>query len=90
MLFLGIGLFLVGSTKEIVYTDIVEICQFYEYIHRIVQNSDFILGIGILADSQILTNLLLCITLVDPQIADILIFHYFIAHRITRKYHTIS
>ena len=83
-LFLRIRLFSTGSAQQIVYTDIVEVCQLYESIDGIIQNTDFVLGIGILTDSKIITDLLLGISVINSQTADVFEFQDFIAHIITQ------
>ena len=84
MLFLGIRFFYIGAAKEIIGTDIVKISKFYNSIHRIIQNTNFILRIGILADSQMFCNLFLRIAIINPYTSDIFIFHHFITHIITQ------
>lgn len=81
--FLGIGVFHCGSSKEVVGADTVEFCQCDNGINRIIQNAHFVLGIGVLTDSQILRNLFLRVSPVNSDTADILVFHNFIAHIIT-------
>ena len=44
-LFLRIGLFLVGSTQKIVYTDSIEVSQSVEGRNRNVQPAQLIIGI---------------------------------------------
>ena len=78
--FLRIRLLDICSFHKIVHTDTIEVGQLADSIQRIIQNTDLILGIGVLLDIQILRHLFLCQTSVDPQIADPLVFHHFIAH----------
>ena len=44
-LFPGIGLFLVGSTQKIVYTDSIEICKCVQHGNGNVQPAQLIIGI---------------------------------------------
>ena len=89
-LFRRIGLFRVGSTNEIVYTDVVQVSKFDQNVDGVVQYTDLILRIRILADPKVFSDLLLRVTIVDSQAADVLKFHSFIAHNITPIYDTIS
>ena len=80
----GIWRFHIGSPQQIVYADFIEISQFHQRIHWVVQHPNFILGIGILADAQIFRDLLLCVAVVNAQTANVLKFHDFVSHIITR------
>ena len=89
-LFLGIGLFFIRQTEQIICTDVVKLSQLDDHVYGIIQHTDLILRIGVLADTEVLPDLLLCIAPVDPQIADIFKFHNFVSHYITRNHNTIS
>ena len=89
-LFRRIGLFRVGSTDKVVYTNVIQIGKLDQYINGIIQHSDLILGVRILADPKVFSDLLLCVTIVDSQAADILKFHNLVAHNITQINDTIS
>ena len=74
MLFLWIWRLYARAAKQIIDADAVEISQRDERVHGIIQRTDLVLRVGILADVQQLRDLLLCVIMVDPQIADILVF----------------
>ena len=80
LLFLRIWLLDCRSSQQIVHADAVEIRQLDQNLHRVVQNTDLVLGICVLLDVQILCNLLLRISAVNAQIADRLKFQNLIAH----------
>ena len=82
-LFLGVGIFLVRSAEQVIGTDIVEICQLDNDIHRIIQYTDLVLRVGVLADAKIFTDLFLRIAVVDSKAANVFKFHDFVAHSIT-------
>ena len=84
MLFLWIWRLYARAAKQIIDADAVEISQRDERVYGIIQRTDLVLRIGILADVQQLRDLLLCVIMVDPQIADILVFQNFLSHEITR------
>ena len=84
MLFLWIWRLYARAAKQIIDADAVEISQRDERVHGIIQRTDLVLRVGILADVQQLRDLLLCVIMVDPQIADILVFQNFLSHEITR------
>ena len=86
----GIGLFFVGKTQEIVYADSIEGCQPDQNVDGVVQNTNLILRVGVLTDTQILADLLLRISVVDPQVADVFKFQDFIAHLYHPEKNTIS
>jgi hypothetical protein len=58
-LFLGIGLFLVGSTNKIVYTYVIEVCQFAGQFQRQRTFLPLVLGIQGLIAHQICGDFLL-------------------------------
>ena len=87
---LGIRFLTAGSTQQIINADIVKICKNHQSIHRIIQNTQFILRVSILADAQLLRYLFLRIAVINAQIADIFEFHNLISHHITQEKHTIS
>ena len=72
------------AAEQIIDADAVKIGQRDERVYGIIQRTDLVLRIGILADVQQLRDLLLCVIMVDPQIADILVFQNFPSHEITR------
>ena len=72
------------AAEQIIDADAVKIGQRDERVYGIIQRTDLVLRIGILADVQQLRDLLLCVIMVDPQIADILVFQNFLSHEITR------
>jgi len=71
---------LIRSSDQIVQTDMVKVGKLDQHIHRIFQHTDFVLGICVLADSQILSDLFLRISMIDAKIAYIFKFQNFIAH----------
>ena len=74
-LFLGIGLFLVGSTQEIVYTDIVEICQGMENGNRNIQSAQLIIRVSCLMDFQKIRKVFLLQIPVFPQVTQTILIH---------------
>ena len=84
MLFLWIWRLYVRAAEQIIDADAVKIGQRDERVYGIIQRTDLVLRIGILADVQQLRDLLLCVIMVDPQIADILVFQNLVCHEITR------
>ena len=86
----GIGFLPVGTAKQIINADTVEISEFYQCIHGIIQDAYLVLRIGVLADAQFLGYLFLRVSVVNSQIPNIFEFHYLISHIITQQKHTIS
>ena len=66
MLFLWIWRLYARAAKQIIDADAVEISQRDERDHGIIQRTDLVLRVGILADVQQLRDLLLCVIMVDP------------------------
>jgi len=73
--FSGIGLFLVCSTQEIIYTDTIEISQFMQRCHWYIQPAQLIIRVGGLVNFQKLRQLLLCLVGILPQIPKPVIVH---------------
>ena len=57
---------MIRASNQIIQTYMIQICEFDQYIHRIVQHPNFVLRIGVLTDPKIRTDLLLGITAVNP------------------------
>ena len=83
VLFGWIRFFSVGTAKQIICADAIKCGKFHNGINGIVQNTNLILRISVLTDSQILSNLFLCVSAINSQVADIFVFHNFITHIIT-------
>ena len=74
-LFPGIGLFLVGSTQQIVYTDSIEICKCVQHGNGNVQLAKLIIGIcGLMHPKQVGKLFLLEIS-VFPHITQTVLIH---------------
>ena len=81
---------LVRPSQQIIHADPIIVRQLDENVNRIIQYADFILRICVLLHVQNFGDLLLCQTVVNSQIADILKFQNFITHSITRYEHISS
>ena len=66
MLFLWIWRLYARAAEQIIDADAVKIGQRDERVYGIIQRTDLVLRIGILADVQQLRDLLLCVIMVDP------------------------
>jgi len=82
--FLGIWFFQGGSAQKIIGTDTIKISQFADCVYRIVQYTDFILGVSVLADPQMCGYSFLGVATVNSQIADIFELQNFVSHSITQ------
>lgn len=63
-LFFRIGFLFACSAYQIVYTGAIQVSQLDQDINGVIQHTNFVLGIGILADSKIIADLLLCIPII--------------------------
>ena len=59
LLFFGVWFFDIGTAQQVVHADMVEVGQFHQGIHGIVESADLILGVCVLFDIQIVRDLLL-------------------------------
>ena len=84
-LFLGIGLFFISSTQEIIYTNPIEICQCVQYRNGDIQSAQFIIRIGRLMDLQKVGKVFLLLVPIVAQVTETGLLHYnhpgFIMHQ---------
>ena len=67
--FFAVRLFYFGAAKQIVNADTVKIRKLHKNINGIIQNTDFVLRIGVLLYVEVFGNLSLSIAAVNPKVS---------------------